>query len=232
MATYIASGVRYEITPGAGNALSAAVPNPAGMSVNDTIFYAAVVPNLEKANYIAPGGAVAVTDWVVGVFSEPTYLVPAFRIWRLIHTGPGSYTFTYDQDSVRGAHIQAHGYSGDTTVQQTATDTDGNATGARDGPTLTAPSGNTMIGFHGGSAVAGSGVAWAGGFTERAENEYYGLQSIADQAGSGAAMTPSLTPDFSSQSMWILADIGVTSPWTPQTNAPELLRVVSGIGRW
>lgn len=232
MATFKSvASVEFQITPGAGNGLSASVPRPdtgGTPASGDTIFHALLVPNAEKANFIPPSLYTQVGSWIVGEIDG--FGVPAFGLFKRTYaiSPPTSETWMYDQDATRGGHIFSFCYSGDCTVQQLFSSTVTSQSGSRSGPAVTAASGNLILALHGGSAVSNPGVAWAGGFTERFDREYYGINSGAELAGDNTAKTPSVSPTDPSQSMWIVLDLGANSPPSPGGGTSR--RMLMGVG--
>lgn len=207
MATYVSHSAHAIFDP---SATGVVVTTPAGLANGDTIFFAIVMDNAQTGTFSPPGGVTQVGSWVTGI--SDGFGTPATGMFRVTYDGvAANYSFSFIAGASRGGSMLGYGYSGDCTHQQTVTGTNGSSAAARNSPVLTGTSGNTVLAFHGGSAAAVT-LTWSGGFTELADEEWYGLNGAGDSP-SGASVQATVTPSGgSTQSMWILEEIGPNAP--------------------
>ena len=189
------------------SATSVVADTPSGVTNGDTIFFVLVVRDSLKASVGYPGAVTQVGSWVTGV-TDFLAEIPATGLFRATWDGStSSYTFTFSNSGSYGGIVTSYGYTGDCTHRQTVTGTDPQNGSSRDSPTLVGTSGNLVFAAMGGSANTTTNT-WSGGFTERDDQENYGVNTGAD-APSGASVTATLDPGAAStQSMWILVEIG------------------------
>ena len=191
---------------------------PTGITAGDTIFFVLLINDAMKATVAYPGSVTQVGSWVTGV-TDFVGTVPATGLFRATWDGVATdYAFTFDDVGDRGGGIATYGYTGDCTHRQTVTGTDPEGSASRNSPTLNGTSGNLVFAAMGGSANTTTNT-WSGGFTERDDQENYGVNTGAD-APSGASVTATLDPGAAStQSMWILEEIGPEGGFAPGSAA-------------
>ena len=178
----------------------------AGKAAGDTLYFVMLIDSAQVGTVAPPPGVVQIGSWVVG--EADTYNTPAIGLFRSTWNGViAVYTFTAAAGAVRGGSLTCYAYRGDCTHQQIVTGTNTASSSPRNSPTLIGTAGNQVLAFHGGSAATTT-VTWSGGFTEREDYEYYGLNGLGE-ASSGTSVTATVTPSGDpTQSIWLLLELG------------------------
>lgn len=208
------------------------VVTPPGLNSGDTIFFALIMDSAQIGTVSPLGGITQVGSWVIG---EPdSYNTPALGIFKITYDGiVATYNFNLTGGGTRGVNVSAHGIRGTATVQGQVTGTNTASASARSSPVLNGTTGNLVMAFAGGSAVNETFATWTGGFLERFEFEYYGINAFA-LADSGSSVQATVTPSGSTQTYWQLLEIGPNSaPAAPAGDAgPTLIKLIGNRQRW
>lgn len=205
MATYV-SNTFTQLAPAAVNG-SRSFNTPAGATANDRLV--AVV----KVNKVGGGAVPSVsslpTDWSELSSDWQDDINHSYDSAMIVISGmhdgsSSSYSVTISDASgtTEGGNITCFAYSSAQTIEETSTVNDTVAQLSHTGPTQTAAADESCIAIIGCPASTNT-TAWDAPFTERTDNEYYGLVSVADANGA-ATLTPTCT----------LSTTGLSALWT------------------
>jgi hypothetical protein len=101
----------------------------------------------------------------------------------------------------RGGNISVVSYRDADAVVDVQVSEDGPDTDtSHDGPSVSAASGEVGVALFVGRDASNS-TTWGGGYTERSDDEFHGINTIGDKDGPGT-LTPSITTSVASYELW------------------------------